>query len=46
MNSHQTTVASGAGVMPSVENPFEDVLTEKEWSKARDNTGLTAGLTE
>src|SRR5262245_52803899 len=32
--------------MPSAENPFEGVLTEKEWTKARDKTGLTSGLTE
>jgi len=32
--------------MPSVTEPFDGVLTEKEWSKARDKTGLTGSLTE
>lgn len=32
--------------MPSLAEPFAGVLTEKEWSKARDKTGLTGSLTE
>ncbi|EDY18724.1 hypothetical protein CfE428DRAFT_3761 [Chthoniobacter flavus Ellin428] len=32
--------------MPSSAEPFDGVLTEKEWSKARDKTGLTGSLTE
>ena len=32
--------------MPSLAEPFDGVLTEKDWSKARDKTGLTGSLTE
>ena len=51
-NSSQRYFVSAAGrvpvakFMPSFAEPFDGVLTEKEWTKARDKTGLTGGLTE
>src|SRR5689334_16567450 len=32
--------------MATAENPFEDVLDEKEWTKQRNKTGLLGPLTE